>query len=83
MCSSKSSRLISKNVCKLDAPEIVHIFEKNDIILLTETWSSDLYNYEVSGFVAIKLLRTEKKLGSKRSSDDLIIFIRSKFYDKL
>ena len=42
----------------------------------------DLYNYEVNGFEAIKLHRTDMKGGSKRSSGGLLIYIRSKFYDK-
>ena len=37
--------LISKTVNKLDSSERKHIFDSNDIVLLTETWSSDLHNY--------------------------------------
>ena len=42
--------LVSKNVCKLDSPEIKSIFE---MILFTETWSSDLYDYNVNGFESV------------------------------
>ena len=45
--------LVSKNVCKLDSPEIKSIFENNDLILFTETWSSDLYDYNVNGFESV------------------------------
>ena len=79
---SRADTFVSKTVCKLDSPEIVHIFENNGIVLFTQTWSLDLYNYEVNGFEAIKLHRTDMKVGSKRSSGGLIIHIRSKFYDK-
>ena len=60
----------------------MHIFENSDIILLTELGNSDLYNYEVNGFETIKLHRTDMKVGTKRSSGGLIIYIRSKFCDK-
>ena len=72
--------LVSKNVCKLDSPEIKNIFENNDLVLFTETWPSDLYGY--NGFESIILHKTAKKHGSKRASGGLIVYIRSKFYDK-
>ena len=52
--------LVSKNVCKLDSPEIKSIFENNDLVLFTETWSSDLYDYNVNGFESVILHRTAK-----------------------
>lgn len=74
--------LISKNVNKIDSSELKHIFDCNDIVLLTETWSSDLHNYSFNGFECIVLHRLEKKLGSKRDSGGFIIYRRSHLFDK-
>lgn len=51
-------------------------------MLFTETWSSDLYNYNVKDFKCITLHRTEKKLGAKRDSGGLILYLRSYLYDQ-
>ena len=52
------------------------LFENNDILLLTETWLSDVYNYEVNGFFTFILNRTCKQKGAKRNSGGIIVYVR-------
>ena len=55
------------------------ICEKNDILLLKESWPSDV---SIDGFERIILNRTEKKLGMRRNSGGLIVYIKSCLFDE-
>ena len=52
------------------------IFNENDIILLTETWSSDVFNYDVQNFKFFVVNREFKSKGAKRNSGGIIVYIR-------
>lgn len=70
--------LISKRVNKLKSKELFPIFQNNDIILFTETWTSDISDLNVDGFECFPLHRTSKP-GSKRNSGGIAIYIRNEY----
>ena len=70
---------MTKRVNKLERPFFGDIFLENDIVLFTETWTSDFSELDVEGFECVSLHRTEKKKGSKRDSGGLVIYFRSIF----
>lgn len=74
--------LITKYHNKLDSNELVNIFENNDIIGLTETWSGNEYNYDVNGFTAFALHRNTNRRGAKRKSGGIILYLRNKLVTK-
>ena len=55
--------LVSKRTNKLEHPEVKTVFENNDLLLLTETWTSvhSELDLNVDGFDFIPLHRTERK----------------------
>jgi hypothetical protein len=55
------------------------MFDKNDILLFTESWLNDHINFQMTNFSTIHLHRTEKRANSRRDSGKLIIYIRIKF----
>jgi exonuclease III len=55
------------------------VFNENDIILFTESWTNSFSELHVSGFEHYVLNRTETKKNSKRSSGGIIIYVRNKF----
>ena len=57
--------LMSERTNKLASPEFINIYEKHDILLLNETWPSDLSHVSIDDFVCIIFNRTEKKLGTR------------------
>ena len=52
--------LRTKRCNKLDLPELKHVFQTNDIVLFTETWSSVYHDLHVDGFEC--LFCTETKI---------------------
>ena len=73
--------LQSEQTNKINSPEFIKICENHDILLLTETWTSDLCDVSIDGFDHIVLNRTEKKPGTRRNSGGLIVYIKSCFFD--
>ena len=59
---------VTKYTNKLLSTELTQIFQNNDIILLTETWSGELTDISVNGFNVFQLDRGNKKLNTKRNS---------------
>ncbi|MES9884341.1 MAG: hypothetical protein ABW185_26135, partial [Sedimenticola sp.] len=70
---------MTKRTNKLLSKELSDIFENSHIVLLTETWANDMVDLNVKGFTHFNVNRTEKKIGSKRDSGGIIIYIRNKF----
>ena len=60
--------LVTKRTNKLQTQELRDIFNSNDIVLLTETWTDNSSEVAVSNFEAFILNRVEKKQKSKRNS---------------
>jgi hypothetical protein len=54
-----------------------HLFVNNEIVLLTETWSNDLF-YEVTNFYYYILHRKLNSKCAKRDSGGLIIYVHHK-----
>lgn len=73
--------LVTKRVNKLNSLELSALFGKNDILLFNETWTSEVSEIDVSDYEVISLHRTQKKIGAKRDSGGLAIYIRSSLYD--
>ena len=69
--------LVSKNVNKLETPEIKSLFLNNDILCFTETWSNESTNMCVEGFSLFCLHRTDKKVNSKRDSGGIACYIKN------
>ena len=69
--------LVTKYTNKLLSTELTQIFQNNDIILLTETWSSELTDISVNGFNVFQLDRGNKKLNTKRNSGGIALYIKS------
>lgn len=74
--------LTTERTNKIKSPEFINIYKTHDILLLTETWTSDLSDVSIDGFEHVILNRTEKKAGTKCNSGGLIIYIRSELYDE-
>jgi len=73
--------LVTRRTNKLNSPELKHVFETHDVVLLTETWTNDtcMSNLHVNNFKCFFLNRTEIKKTSKRSSGGLIVYIRDQY----
>ena len=72
-----SQGLVTKYTNKLLSTESTQIFQNNDIILLTETWSGELTDISVNGFNVFQLDRGNKKLNTKRNSGGIALYIKS------
>ncbi|MEW8548380.1 MAG: reverse transcriptase family protein, partial [Candidatus Thiodiazotropha sp.] len=72
--------LISKRTNKLKLKELTDIFYKNDLILLTETWTNEFSDISFPGFHVFYLSRTDRKQNSKRDSGGIAIYVRDKYY---
>ena len=72
--------LVTKRTNKLQTQELMDIFNSNDIVLLTETWTDNSSEVAVSNFEAFILNRVEKKKVETqlRRSD----FVFKKFFCK-
>ena len=69
--------LISRRSNKLRSKELTQIFQQNDFILLTETWTNDLCDISVDGFTVFQLNRTCKKRNAKRDSGGIALYVKS------
>ena len=72
--------LISKRTNKLNLEELKNIFDVNDLVMLTETWTNEYNDLSFEGFKVFWLSRLEKNRKSKRSSGGIAIYIRDTFY---
>ena len=81
-CLLNVQGLTSKRTNKLNSSEFQNIFSSNDIILITESWTDEYSDIEVSNFDTFVLHRKEKKKGCKRNSGGIVVFIRSKYVTK-
>lgn len=77
MCVLNVQGLMGNRYSKLEDEYMKSLFEKNDILLFTETWLSEMFNADVHGFTSFILNRTEKLKGAKRNSGGLIIYVKS------
>ena len=59
--------------------EFQNFFNSNDVILITESWTNEYSDIEVSNFDSFVLHRKEKKKGCKRNSGGIVLYIRSKY----
>lgn len=75
--------LCGRRYNKLKSPELLQIFEENQIILLTETWTNDFSDVNVDGFDSFILNRTRKHRNAKRDSGGLMIYIKSVLNNKV
>lgn len=74
--------LVTKRTNKLKTEEFQNIFNSNDIVLLTETWTNNFSDIYVNNFESYVLHRNENKKGSKRCSGGIIVYIRNKYVSK-
>ena len=70
--------LIGRRYNKLNSVELKQVFASSDIIMFTEAWSNDCYDYHVDGFNYYILHRTIKNRRAQRDSGGLIIYISDK-----
>ena len=56
--------------------ELLEILCKNDLILLTETWSCPLLHVTVNGFHEVRLDRLLKNKSAKRDSVELLFILK-------
>ena len=74
--------LVTKRTNKIKTVEFQSIFQSNDVVLLTETWTDQYSDVSVDSFETFVLHRQEKKHGSKRNSGGIILYIRDKYVSK-
>jgi len=67
--------LVGKSYNKLASQEMIDLFKTHDILLFTETWSSESYDYSVEGFTHYVLHRKLLHKHSRRENSGLIIYI--------
>ena len=53
--------LISRRTNKLQSQELKNIFDKNDLVLLNETWTDEYSDVSFLGFKSFYLSRKKKK----------------------
>ena len=68
-------RLLTKFTNKLHYNELIEMFQNNDFILFTETWSNALCDLSVDGFSIYQLNRTNRKSSAKRDSGGIALYI--------
>ena len=74
MCLLNVQGLVGKTYNKLEDEEMQRLFMSHKILLFTETWLNDFYNYDVPNFHSF-ILNRDKRVGSKRSSGGVIVYI--------
>ena len=72
--------LISRRTNTFESQELKHIFQTNDLVLLTETWTDEYSDVSFPGFKTFYLSRTNRKSNTKRNSGGIAFFIREKYY---
>ena len=79
MCFSllNTQGLVTKFTNKLQSSELIDLFQNNDLILFTETWSNDLYDVAVDGFTLFQLNRTNRKRNAKRDSGGIALYVKN------
>lgn len=62
LCIVNIQGLVLKSVNKLQANELLEVFEKNDLILFVKSWPNEeaLLSVQVNGFICFQLKRTLK-----------------------
>ncbi len=63
----------------INSDELNYIFVNSHVIMFTETWANDMVDLNVNGFTYFNVNRLEKKIGSKRDSGGIIIYVRNSF----
>ncbi len=61
---------------KIENPYFQTLLKGHDIILLTETWTSDVSNINVEGYCCYPAHRTLRKKKARRDSGGLIVYIK-------
>jgi hypothetical protein len=74
---------MGKSYNKLNDGELLSIIKSNDIIMLTETWLNEFCNFDIEGYKTHFIHRTQKKLGTKRDSGGLLIYVSDKLSNKV
>ena len=64
--------LVTKRTNKLQSPDLLTLFQHNDIIMFNETWTSELSDIAVANFDHIALHRRRKQ-SAKRDSGGLTV----------
>ena len=59
--------LISRRTNKLESQEFITIFQNNDLVLLTETWSDEYSDLFFAGFICFYFSRKNRNINSKRN----------------
>ena len=62
---------------KLADPSFNSLLNKNDLILLCETWTNDKQNIDINGYTCYAVHRSLYKPGSKRNSGGIACYVRS------
>ena len=75
----KKARIRQKKTLQIN---LLQIYQSHDILLLNETWTSDLRDVSIEGFEHMILNCTEKKPGTKRNSGGLVVYIKSELFDE-
>ena len=70
--------LIGKRYNKLRSTEMIELFNKKDIIMITETWLSDDCEFDVDGFKCFASHRKNNDKNSKRNSGGILIYVSEK-----
>ena len=68
---------MTKFTNKLLYNELIEMFQNNDFIFFTETWSNDLCDLSVDGFSIYQLTRTNRKSRAKRDSGGIALYIKN------
>ena len=74
--------LVTKTTNKIETPELRKLFEKSDIVMLTETWGHRHINFHVSNFQHFELNRTIYKQNTKRHFGGIIVYVRQSLIKK-
>lgn len=61
---------------KLENPYFQALLKEHDIVLLTETWTSELSNVEIVGYSCCKAHRKLRKKTARRDSGGLIVYVK-------
>ena len=77
-CLLNVQGLVGKRYNKHDSDEMKQLFKDHDVLLFTETWSSDCYNYNVLNFQSCVVNRTCTSEGAKRNSGGMIVYVHER-----
>ena len=74
--------LVTKRTNKIKTVEFQSIFQLNDVVLLTETWTDQYSDVSIDSFETFVLHRQEKKRGSKCNSGVSFYIFVTNMYQK-